>query len=128
VLSSGGRGFERMVCVDASDSSDLNDCVDLSDFMEEALIGCPGGYCDGRIGGDSGIMRRGRIAIGVGLGADGVGMLKVSDSVDLAELVVCMRSASCGMDMGGAERFFSVAFAGFEGSSLDSFAKPLADS
>lgn len=106
VLSSGGRGFDRTVCIDASDSSDLKDCIDLSDLKEEALMGWSGGYWRGLMGGDSGIMSLGRTAIG--LGDDDVGILNPPVAGDFAEPPFFDSSVESGTLIGGTDRLLEV--------------------
>ena len=64
---------------DAADIVESIDWIDLSDLRDVAVGGDPCGLWCTRDRGDSGIMRRGRRAKGVGLGADGVGTLRASN-------------------------------------------------
>ena len=101
-----------MVCVEASDSLDLMDCIDFSDLADAALIGWSEEYWYSMDEGDSGMMSFGRIAMGVGLGAEGVGMLKLSEPGECEEPV----ATRSGMAMGGALRRFVVSDRRLSGS------------
>jgi hypothetical protein len=60
------------------------------------------------MGGDSGMMSFGRTVIGVGLGADGVGMTRPPEVGDLPASPLCMNSDGLGTCIGGAGRLLAV--------------------